>query len=48
MFVTKGRMLQGMVIGLMEVSCELKLCGVSVSMIGVELSKVVRGIWLET
>jgi len=31
--------------GLMGPGCEPKLCGVPVSMIGVELSEVLREIW---
>jgi hypothetical protein len=41
MFVTKGRVYQSMLMGLMGASCEPKLCGVSVSTIRVELSEVV-------
>jgi len=38
-------MFQGMGMSLVGLGCELKLCGVPVSTVGVELSKVVRGIW---
>jgi hypothetical protein len=38
-------MFQGMDVGLVGPGCELKLCGVPVSMVGAELSEAVRGIW---
>jgi hypothetical protein len=45
MLITKGRVFQGMGMSLMGPGCQLKLCGVSVSMIGAELSEAVGGIW---
>jgi len=45
MLVTKGRVFQGMGMSLMGLGCQPKLCGVSVSTIGVELSEAVEGIW---
>ena len=44
-FVTEGRMFQGIDVSLMGLGYKLKLCGVSISLIGAELSEVVRGIW---
>jgi len=44
-FIAEGRVFQGMDMSLVGASHELKLCGVSVSMIGAELNKVVRGVW---
>ena len=45
MFIAKGRVLQGMSMGLMRARCRPKLCRVPISMIGTELSEAVRGIW---
>jgi hypothetical protein len=45
LFVAKGRMFQGMDVSLVGLRHELKLYRVSVSLIRVELSEVVRGIW---
>jgi len=45
MFAAEGRVFQGMDMSLVGPRCKLKLCRVSISMIGMELSKVVRGIW---
>jgi hypothetical protein len=45
MFIAKGRVYQGMFMGLMGASSEPKLYRVSVSAIRAELSEVVRGIW---
>jgi len=45
-FVAKGGMLQGMGVSLIRTRCKPKLCGVSVSTIGAEVSEAVRGIWL--
>jgi hypothetical protein len=44
-FIAEGGMFQGMDKSLMGLGCELKLCGVSVSTVGAELSEAVRGIW---
>ena len=44
-FLTKGRMFQGVGMSLIGPGCELKLCGISISIIGAKLSEVVRGIW---
>ena len=40
MFITKGRVLQGMSMSLVGTSCKLGLCRISISTVGVELSKV--------
>ena len=45
MFIIEGRVLQGVGVSLMGPGHKPKLCGVSVSVIGAELSKVVREIW---
>jgi hypothetical protein len=45
MLVTEGRVFKGMDVSLMGPGCKPKLRGVSISMIGVELTKVVRGVW---
>ena len=46
MFVAEGRVFQGMDVSPIRTRCKPKLCGVPVSLVGMELSKVVRGIWL--
>jgi hypothetical protein len=45
MFVTEGRMFQGVDMSLVGPSHALKLCRVPVSMIGAELSKAIERIW---
>ena len=44
-FIAKGGVFQGMGVSLMRMRCKLKLCGIPVSTIGVELSEAMRGIW---
>jgi len=38
-------MFQSVGVGLVDLSCEPELCGVPISMMGLELSEAVRGIW---
>ena len=44
MFVAEGRMLQGMGMSLMALGFEPKLCRISISMIGIEVSEAMRGV----
>ena len=43
--VAKGRVLQGVHMSLVGISCELELCRIPISMVVVEFSKSIGGIW---
>ena len=45
MFIAKGRVLQGVHMSLVGMSYEPELYRIPVSMVGVEFSKLIGGIW---